>query len=182
MLKCPLCNQEVKEGSWYCEECGQELKCCASCGKIGGKMRCEFCDGTMIPVRLYKTNLSRTLLPRNRHLNEDSEIQGRKLRSNLKRIHLSNYSLGIKMQAVNGAIIGRREGPYSFILENQPYISSKHVLLEHNQYTNIWTVTDLNSSNGTSLNGINLIPGEPTAIKEGDKIQLANVELIVESE
>lgn len=41
-------------------------------------------------------------------------------------------------------------------------------------------VEDLNSTNGTLLNGNSLLPHKPEKIREGDKITLANIEFIVE--
>ena len=41
-------------------------------------------------------------------------------------------------------------------------------------------LSDLNSTNGTFLNGNSLLPHKPEKIREGDKITLANIEFIVE--
>lgn len=43
-----------------------------------------------------------------------------------------------------------------------------------------YTIEDLNSTNGTFLNGEKLKEHEVQAIKEGDRISLANLEFVVE--
>lgn len=40
-----------------------------------------------------------------------------------------------------------------------------------------WYIEDLNSTNGTYVNGIQLSPNEPTAINPGDYLRLGTMEL-----
>ncbi len=56
---------------------------------------------------------------------------------------------------------------------NDSFLSSEHAVLEWDG--NTWVIEDLNSTNGTWLNGREI--GQPTALTYGDVIQLGHVEL-----
>ncbi len=56
---------------------------------------------------------------------------------------------------------------------NDSFLSSEHALLEWDG--NTWVLEDLNSTNGTWLNGREIV--QPTALSYGDVIQLGHVEL-----
>ena len=45
---------------------------------------------------------------------------------------LTNDNLNIKIVAMNGAIIGRRKGPYTQFFEKQAYVSGVHAQLKYN--------------------------------------------------
>lgn len=57
------------------------------------------------------------------------------------------------------------------------YISRRHIVLE--QEGEKWFVTDTNSTNGTWLNNIKLVPGEKYQLKANDVIDLAHSEKII---
>ncbi len=56
---------------------------------------------------------------------------------------------------------------------NDSFLSSEHAVLEWDG--NTWVIEDLNSTNGTWLNGREIV--QPTALTYGDIIQLGHVEL-----
>ena len=91
---------------------------------------------------------------------------------------LESMVLGICIKAMHDALIGRKEGPYTKQFSNCRYVSGCHAKLEENA-NHQWTITDMNSSNGTMVNGIPLQPGKPANIKNGDKVTLANITLTV---
>lgn len=67
--------------------------------------------------------------------------------------------------------IGREEGNVFKIPGNVAGISRQHCII---QYTDQgWAVRDLNSTYGTSVNGVKLAPGQFYILREGDIIQLA---------
>ncbi|BBN18018.1 hypothetical protein MPTK1_7g18880 [Marchantia polymorpha subsp. ruderalis] len=47
-------------------------------------------------------------------------------------------------------------------------VSSKHAVIAHADGR--WFITDCDSSNGTSVNGISVIPGTPVELKDGDTL------------
>jgi len=91
---------------------------------------------------------------------------------------LYNPSLDIRMLGVNGAVIGRRQGPYQQLFENNMYISGVHAQLIYKPDSG-WCIVDKHSSNGTKLNQRDLLPDVPMSIKSGDIVTLANINLQV---
>ena len=91
---------------------------------------------------------------------------------------LSNDSLNIRIVAMNGAILGRRQGPYTQFFEKQAYVSGVHAQLKFNPHVG-WCVTDKHSSNGTKLNQRPVQPDVEMTLKNGDILTLANVSLQV---
>ena len=91
---------------------------------------------------------------------------------------LYNPSLDIRLVGMNGAIIGRRQGPYAQQLESHMYISGVHAQLIYKPDSG-WCIIDKHSSNGTKLNQRDIQPDIPMSIKSGDIVTLANVNLQV---
>jgi len=91
---------------------------------------------------------------------------------------LYNPSLDIRIVGINGAVIGRRQGPYQELFVNNMYISGTHAQLIYKADSG-WCIIDKHSSNGTKLNQRSLLPDIPMSIKSGDIVSLANVNLQV---
>lgn len=91
---------------------------------------------------------------------------------------LYNPNLDIRIVGVNGAIIGRRQGPYQQMFEGNMYVSGVHAQLIFKPETG-WCIIDKHSSNGTKLNRRDILPDVPMTIKSGDIVTLANVSLQV---
>lgn len=96
----------------------------------------------------------------------------------MPQLHLSNDSLGIRIVGINGAVIGRKEGPYAHFLKQQSYISGVHAQLFYRADIG-WCLADKHSSNGTKLNNHRLQPDVEMSLKNGDIVTLANVVLKV---
>jgi pSer/pThr/pTyr-binding forkhead associated (FHA) protein len=91
---------------------------------------------------------------------------------------LYNPTLNIRMVGVNGAVIGRKQGPYQQLFVDNRYISGLHAQLIYKPDTG-WCIIDKHSSNGTKLNQRDLLPDVPMSMKSGDIVTLANVNLQV---
>jgi pSer/pThr/pTyr-binding forkhead associated (FHA) protein len=91
---------------------------------------------------------------------------------------LYNSNLNIRIQGVNGAVIGRRQGPYTQFFEHNMYVSGVHAQLKYNSDTG-WCIVDKHSSNGTKLNQHSMQPDVEMSLKNGDIVALANVNLQV---
>ena len=91
---------------------------------------------------------------------------------------LANDSLNIRIVGINGAIIGRRTGPYSHFFEKYPYVSGTHAQLKYAVNTG-WCVVDKHSSNGTKLNQRSLQPDVDMSLSNGDVLTIANINLQV---
>lgn len=91
---------------------------------------------------------------------------------------LYNSSLNIRIQGMNGAVIGRRQGPYAQFFQQNMYVSGVHAQLKYNAGTG-WCITDKHSSNGTKLNDRPLQPDVDMSLKNGDIVTIANINLQV---
>jgi pSer/pThr/pTyr-binding forkhead associated (FHA) protein len=91
---------------------------------------------------------------------------------------LANDSLNIRIVAMNGAIIGRRKGPYSQFFERHAYVSGVHAQLLYSPDKG-WCVVDKHSSNGTKLNQRQIQPDVDMRLNNGDVLAIANVNLQV---
>ena len=100
-------------------------------------------------------------------------------RASMPMMTLVNDSLNIRITAINGAIIGRRKGPYVQIFGQQSYVSGIHAQLKYKSGEG-WFVIDLNSSNGTRINQTPIQPETENALKNGDVLTIANINLQVE--
>ena len=96
----------------------------------------------------------------------------------------STIGVNMKMVALNAPmymeikitkdefILGKKQGLVDGVISFNKMISRVHCKIENNG--GLYTVTDLQSANGTYVNRIRLQPNCPTPIKNGDVIRLAN--------
>ena len=96
----------------------------------------------------------------------------------LPQLQLYNESLNIRIIGISGAVIGRRQGPYSQFFQQNMYVSGVHAQLKYNSGAG-WSVSDKHSSNGTKLNEHQLQPDVDMSLKNGDILTIANVNLQV---
>ena len=189
MIICPSCKEEIEEESHYCDQCGQELVYCTSCGRVGMGRRCTYCGGLMAGVdeQSNQRNAAPSQNAAPESTNASSLITSRRLepvgsqmpvQSGVPTLTLYNPSLDIRMVGVNGAIIGRRQGPYQQLFDGNMYVSGVHAQLIYKPDTG-WCIIDKHSSNGTKLNQRDLQPDVPMSLKSGDIVTLANINLQV---
>ena len=70
---CPKCKAEIDTDSCYCDQCGQEMRYCQSCQKLGKGNRCTACGGRMVPAIEYFKN---PVLPVTSEVNSASSGDG----------------------------------------------------------------------------------------------------------
>ena len=95
-----------------------------------------------------------------------------------QQLMLINDALGLRLAGVNGAILGRRQGPYVQALQQYPYVSGVHAQIKYEAGKG-WSIADKHSSNGTKVNERRLMADVDTPLKHGDVIVLANVPMKV---
>ncbi len=197
MIICPSCKEEIEERSHFCDQCGQELAYCTNCGRVGKGRRCTHCGGLMVSSdevdkqqanqapKMASAAMNAANLPFNqvtqasiRGVEPDEPQQPVAVRSGIPSLTLYNPSLDIRMTGVNGAVIGRRQGPYQKLFEGNMFISGVHAQLIYKPDTG-WCIIDKHSSNGTKLNQRDLLPDVPMSLKQGDIVTLANINLQV---
>ena len=196
MIICPNCKEEIDDDSHYCDQCGQMLTYCEKCGRVGMGRRCTSCGGLMLSADDYLNRGSSSMSvsmsmgmsqvfmhTSQRYLNNTG---GRPMGSGAMpqrggmgpQLLLYNDSLGIRVIGINGAVIGRRQGPYVQFFQQQKYMSGVHAQLMFYPDTG-WHIVDKHSSNGTKLNDHKLQPDVEMSLKNGDIVTLANVVLKV---
>lgn len=192
MIICPNCKEEIDDDSRYCDQCGQALLFCNRCGRVGIGRRCTSCGGLMVSYDEYQkqkdgAQTQFSLSMTNSHVTQGGNVYATSARrmepmvrvpQGIPSLMLYNTSLNIRIQGINGAVIGRRQGPYASYFENNMYISGVHAQLKYNA-TAGWCIVDKHSSNGTKLNQRLLQPDMEMSLKNGDIVGLANINLQV---
>lgn len=159
MAKCPLCKKEIDNDSCFCDQCGSLLYVCSCCHIIGkgeGK-RCGQCGKELVPATCI-VDISHS--PNLANLKESSNYAS----------CLVCKSENIRLVFIEDAIIGRVNGNYVKELSKLIYISGTHAQLH--KIGNQWSITDLNSRNGTKVNGNVCSP--TLNIAKGDIVRFAN--------
>ncbi len=189
MIICPNCREEIDDDSHYCDQCGQALVYCSSCGRVGMGRRCTHCGGLMVNVdELHQQKersasaasdlTSPTFNPSTAATQSDIGNPTGIPQMGIPTLTLYNPSLDIRIVGVNGAIIGRRQGPYQQMFDGNMYVSSVHAQLIYKADSG-WCIIDKHSSNGTKLNQRDLLPDIPMSMKSGDIVTIANINLQV---
>ena len=136
MIICPTCREEIDDDSHYCDQCGQKLYFCNQCGRVGVGRRCTHCGGLMMsPDGSVSQRGQSTGMSMPGFMSYGSSRGGEGLTSSMRAmpvLALINDSLNIRINGMNGAIIGRRKGPYTQFFENQSYVSGVHAQLKFN--------------------------------------------------
>ena len=181
MIICPTCREEIDDDSHYCDQCGQALLFCNQCGRVGIGRRCTHCGGLMVSPDAAKQAAKNMGGSTTGHVTFGSINPGISHPGSMESIPvltLANDSLNIRLVAMNGAIIGRRKGPYTQFFEHQAYVSGVHAQLKYIPDTG-WCIADKHSSNGTRLNQHSLQPDVDMTLNNGDILTIANINLQV---
>lgn len=190
---CPKCKVEIDADSFYCDQCGQEIRYCQACRRPGKGNRCTACGGRMLPASGFSGRgssaapVSPAMSSPAMGTSSSSEASSSrmaldvtvKVPASAPRVIFSNSLLGITFEGSDGAVIGRKQGIYSSIFASYPYVSGAHARLKFDSVQNQWMIVDMNSSNGTKYNGKALGAGVPCVLHHGATIQLANILLTV---
>ena len=186
MITCPFCKEEIEERSYYCDQCGQALSYCKSCGHVGSGRRCTYCGGIMQSAQEIEAAVQRTTMvesmtsasPVTSVSRSSIDISQSLVDPNVPRLTLVSNQLNISIQGINGAIIGRRQGPYRQLFEKDMYVSGVHAQLFYSQ-DNGWCVMDKHSSNGTFINRKRLQTDVGMPLKNNDILSIAHINLQV---
>lgn len=191
MIICPNCREEIEDNSNYCDQCGQMLYYCNRCGRVGMGRRCTSCGGLMVTADERENgvdaqmSLSASVSARYTSQRVAPSIAnmssgGFSPRSShgIPMLTLSNPALNIRIDGINGAVIGRKQGPYVQYFQQNMFVSGVHAQLKYKADTG-WCITDKHSSNGTKLNDRQLQPDVDMSLKNDDIVTIANINLQV---
>ena len=203
LVKCPFCSKEIENDSFYCDQCGEELRVCPSGhGFKKGKI-CSECGTKLVEAKNAADNQAQpvaapplqpqaveTQLPNtyqtppvavenvSQNATETAEKTIRPAAQPAEPKYLISDTLNARLELRNGAIIGRKTGDYINVFGNQDYVSRTHARVQKNN-AGYWEIVDLDSANGTFLNGQQLAPNQPAAFKIGDTIAFYNIKFLV---
>jgi len=164
MKNCPYCGFENREGTLFCEECGQNLFG-ESSGAAAATKHLQ-----NVPDELGMKATWGTA-----RFNRDASII----------VHIRDAAEPIVLQPRQETVLGRLD-PNSQKkpdLDLSPYgalekgISRLHAAVRRGEDT--LTLVDLGSINGTYLNGQRLTPNQPRVLRDGDEIRLGKMVLHV---
>lgn len=192
MIICPTCKEEIESDSHFCDQCGQELLFCNQCGRVGIGRRCTHCGGLMVspsdrqqPGPRATGGLSESLASASLGIATNTSVARPMVQqrptgvaAGVPVLTLVNDSLNIRIVGINGAVIGRRKGPYTQFFEQHAYVSGAHAQLKYKSGAG-WVITDKHSSNGTKVNQRPLQPDVDMALNNGDIVTIANINLQV---
>lgn len=181
MINCPKCKAEIEPDSLFCDQCGQEIFFCRSCGRVGKGRRCTVCGGEMAKYNTIHDELNTNTSVTNREALE-ATMKRAAVVEGIEPIILVNNNLSLRLPAVDGCVLGRRNGIYQEQLSQCRYISGTHAQLMYDHEGQRWLIIDRGASNGTKLNGVKLVPDIPSHIRPGDKLMLANIEFRIEKQ
>lgn len=160
MIDCPYCGEQNREGTLFCEECGQTL--------FGDKL------SSMTATRQLQNvpdELGLKATWGTARFSDTASVV----------IHIRDAEEPIELHPLQDTSLGRRDpnaesGP---TIDLSPYdaiekgVSRMHAAIRRGEDT--LTLIDLGSVNGTYLNGQRLTPNQPRVLRDGDEMRLGQL-------
>ncbi len=160
MQNCPYCGHQNREGTLFCEECGQTL----------------FGEGAEVVATTRQLQnapdeLGLKATWGTARFNDDTSII----------VHIRDAADPIVLQPRQETMFGRADpnSPTQPDLDLSPYgalekgVSRIHAAIRRGE--DRLTLVDLGSVNGTYLNGQRLPPNQPRVLRDGDEIRLGKL-------
>lgn len=166
MQTCPHCGQSNAEGETYCYRCGHILPA-ALPGVTATTTQLEDVYESLEPRRRWGTA----------YFDQQARLQ----------LTFRDTGESVTLQITSDLVLGRAHNepgipqpdvdllPYG---AHEKGVSRRHLVLQRDHDT--ITVTDLNSSNRTYLNGQMLLADEPRILRDNDELRLGHLVIRVE--
>jgi len=188
-MKCPFCKETIDDDSYYCDQCGKELRFCPDCGKPKQGTSCPACGADLVsgaafflkkpqgtqPLTTPSKPYIMTPPPQATAAQAPQAPQGTAVSAPPKPMPQSLSGNGWNLPLKEG-VFGRTQGIYSEF-STQQYISGRHGQFRMNNGQ--WQVLDFGSTNGTFLNGQRLAPNSWYDLNLGDQLKIATTNFII---
>lgn len=187
-MECTYCKFEIDNDSIFCDQCGKELSFCTKCNQPGKGKRCTFCGSSMVSRKSVtvvvpkNTKISSAIKPpevKSISIEDTINTSHSPIAAETNELHLINKNLGLDLKIDKDILIGRSEGDFVNIFGKYEQVSSKHLEIKFNSNMG-WTVTDLDSTNGTKYNSNKLTKFKPQILSDNSYLHIANIEFYVQ--
>lgn len=152
-MKCPYCKEVIDDDSWFCDQCGKEIKYCPECRQPRRGTECAACGADLVSAKEGAKQST------GQSVQGPTVLEGEGFRLVLKE-----------------GVFGRTTGIYPEF-GSQIYISGRHGELRC--VDGRWQLRDLGSHNGTYVNGVKLEANVWTDLKTGDQVKIATLHFTV---
>lgn len=146
MFPCVYCKTAIENDSFYCDQCGNELFICETCGLMGKDSWCEYDGGSL---KSAKEGIDQQKKITEQKDNTPNTVSNDNY-STIPDLILINKSLGMYIPIKANTILGRNYGEYTAYFQNEKTISGKHLEFLYSEESG-WSVRDLGSTNQTRL-------------------------------
>lgn len=157
LITCPSCGADIDADSRFCDMCGNELMICPSCRSACKSKFCSKCGKPS--VKATELTDSKPAPP----------APPEPVPAPVGPKSLVCKAMGVTLPLKAGAVIGRVTGDYTDRLSTFQYLSGTHARIDFDG--TVWSLTDLGSRNGTTVNGIACSPA--ARLKKGDTVRFA---------
>jgi len=161
MITCPYCGHQMMEGALYCEECGLNLW-----GDSQGQASTRKLEGQSDELSVKSGWGTATFQERSQVI-----IHVRDAPEPLTIYPGEEYILG-RQDAAGGVVPDLDLTPFGALDRG---VSRMHAALRRGE--DVISIVDLDSANGTYLNGQRLAPYQPRLLRDGDEIRLGRLAL-----
>lgn len=161
MITCPYCGHQMMEGALYCEECGLNLW-----GDPQGQASTRKLEGQGDELSVKSGWGTATFQDRSQviiHIRDAAEP--------LTIYPGEEYIMG-RQDAAGGVVPDMDLTPFGALDKG---VSRMHAALRRGE--DVISIVDLDSANGTYLNGQRLAPYQPRLLRDGDEIRLGRLAL-----
>lgn len=163
MKTCTYCAAVNREGVLFCEECGNPL--------LGGQASPAPASATSKLAQDNEAHLRGRMTWGTARFERQSTIV----------VHVRDHPDPIQLVPKDEILIGRSDSGSNAApdLDMSPFggaeqgVSRRHAIIRRGEDT--LTLVDLESTNGTHLNGQRLIPSQPRVLRDGDEIRMGRL-------
>ena len=177
---CPYCKMNIEGNLYFCDQCGQEMLTCPDCGNLGKGKKCIH-DGTTLITRRERAGFP-DVSPAEKVGSGGAGpplTEARTACSHAAELHLINRRLDLDLAITGDQMIGREVGTFTETFSGYPQVSRQHCEIRFDK-KNGWSVVDLDSTNGTRLNNVPLIPRQAQPLTDRSLLLIANIEFYIE--